>query len=127
VVVSNGGVAEVPLRLDLAAVPFARPPYQGAQGPHELARKMRDNPHPAVALLESGEIARWFESNGWTYPIAGTTAPGLAAVQQFFEEMGLARAPQIQISQQEFRVSGTTPEKLDLQVTVRSPARKLVY
>ncbi len=127
VVVSNGGVAEVPIRLDLTAVPFPRPPYQGAQSPHELARKMRDNPHPAVALLESGEIARWFEANGWTYPIAGATAPGLAAVQQFFEELGLAKAPQVQVSQQEFRLAATTPETLDLQVVVRSPARKLVY
>src|SRR5262245_2287664 len=36
VVVTNGGVAEVPIRLDLAARPFARAPYQGAASPHEL-------------------------------------------------------------------------------------------
>src|SRR5439155_24667625 len=110
VVVTNGGVTEVPIRLDLTAQPFARAPYQGAASPHELARKMRDNPHPAVALLESGEIARWFESNGWTYPIGGAPAPGLAAVQQFFEELGLARAPQITISPEEFQLACRPPD-----------------
>jgi hypothetical protein len=127
VVVTNGGVTEIPIRLDLSVRPFARAPYQGAQSPHDLARKMRDNPHPAVPMLESGEIARWFESNGWTYPIVGSTAPGLASVQQFFEELGLARAPQIQISAQEMQFSCNAQEVLPAQVTIRSPARKLVY
>jgi hypothetical protein len=127
VIVSNGGVAEVPIRLDLAARPFGRVPYQGATTPHELARKMRDQPHPAVPMLESGEIARWFESNGWAYPISGATAPGLASVQQFFEELGLARAPQIAISQEEFRLSCRPPDVRHEQVIIRSPARKLVY
>jgi hypothetical protein len=127
VVVTNGGVAEVPVRLDLAAKPFPRVPYQGATTPHELARRMRDQPHPAVPMLESGEIARWFESNGWTYPIGGAPAPGLAAVQQFFEELGLARAPQISISQEEFVLTCRPPDARHEQVVIRSPARKLVY
>ncbi len=126
-VVTNGGVAELPVRLDLVARPFARAPYQGAMDPRDLARKMRDNPHSGPALLESGEIARWFTSNGWAYPIAGATAPGLAAVQQYFEELGLAKAPQIVISEQELRFRCTSPEVAAGQVTIRSPARKLVY
>ncbi|MFO0877848.1 MAG: hypothetical protein U0840_10880 [Gemmataceae bacterium] len=127
VVVSNGGIAEVPVRLELTARPFLRPPYQGAQSPQDLARKMRDNPHPAVPMLESGEIARWFRSNGWTYPIAGATAPGLASVQQFFEELGLARAPLIHVSQQEFHFQCRAGDVRHDQVVIRSPARKLVY
>jgi hypothetical protein len=126
-VVTNGGVAELPVRLDLVARPFARAPYQGAMDPRDLARKMRDNPHAGPALLESGEMARWFASNGWAYPIAGATAPGLAAVQQYFEELGLAKAPQILISDQELRFRCTSPEVTAGQVTIRSPARKLVY
>jgi hypothetical protein len=127
VVVTNGGVAELPIRLDLIPRPFPRQPYQGASDPRDLARKMRDNPHPGVALLESGEVARWFASNGWSYPIAGATAPGLAAVQQYFEELGLAKAPQIVISEQEMRFRCTPPEVASASVTIRSPARKLVY
>src|SRR5256885_8016671 len=41
------------------------------------------------SLLESGEIGRWFETNGWNYPVRGTPAKGVAGVQQFFEQMGL--------------------------------------
>ncbi len=127
IVVTNGGVAELPIRLDLVARPFTRAPYQGAMDPRDLARKMRDNPHPGPAMLESGEIARWFSSNGWAYPIAGATAPGLAAVQQYFEELGLAKRTQILISEQELRFRCTAPELASGQVTIRSPARKLVY
>lgn len=127
VVVTNGGVAEVPVRLDLAARPFPHSPYHGAQSPHELARKMRDNPHPAVALLHSDDVVDWFAANGWAYPIAGTPAPGLAAVQQFFEELGLARAPRITLSQDSFHHTCTVPERLVLQVVIRSPERKLVH
>lgn len=127
VALTNGGVAEVPVRVDLVARPFARSPYAGAKEPRELAQKMKANPHPAVALLESQEVARWFTSNGWTYPIAGPHAPGLAAVQQFFEELGLARPPQITISDQSFRFELTQPETQTGQVTIRSAERKLVY
>jgi hypothetical protein len=127
VVLTNGGVAEVPIRLDLQARPFPKAPYQGAVDPRDLARKMRDNPKPAVPLLESGEIARWFASNGWAYPIAGACAPGLAAVQQYFEELGLAKAPHIVISDQELRFRCTSPEVATGQVSIKSPARKPVY
>ena len=50
-VITNGGIAEIPVRLDLAAVPFAQPPYKGAGTPRELAQRMLANPKPAVALL----------------------------------------------------------------------------
>src|SRR5581483_4450291 len=59
-VITNGGIAEVPVRLDVTGVPFTRAPYQGATTPREMALKMRANPKPAVTLLESGEVARWF-------------------------------------------------------------------
>ena len=127
VVVTNGGVAEVPVRLDLAARPFAHPPYQGVATPRDLARRMRDAPQPAVALLESGEIARWFAANGWAYPVAGGTAPGLASVQQFFEELGLAKAPPISISDQEVRLKCALPDIPSGQVVLRCATRKLVY
>ena len=56
-VVTNGGVAEAPVRLDLTAAPFAKPPFQGAATARELAERMRANPKPAGPLLESGEVA----------------------------------------------------------------------
>ena len=127
VVVTNGGVAEVPVRLDLAARPFTHAPYQGVMTPRDLARRMRDTPQPAVALLEGGEIARWFAANGWAYPVAGGTAPGLASVQQFFEELGLAKAPAISISELEVRLKCALPDIPSGRVVLRTAMRKLVY
>jgi hypothetical protein len=127
VVVTNGGVAEVPVRLDLVARPFASGPYQGVLTPRDLARRMRDAPQPAVALLEGGEVARWFAANGWAYPVAGGTAPGLASVQQFFEELGLAKAPPVSISEQEVRLKCVLPDIPSGQVVLRCATRKLVY
>ena len=127
VVVTNGGVAEVPVRLDLVARPFAAAPYQGVSTPRDLARKMRDAPQPAVALLEGGEVARWFAANGWAYPVAGGTAPGLASVQQFFEELGLAKAPAVSISESEVRLKCIPPDAPSGQVVLRCATRKLVY
>jgi hypothetical protein len=126
-VVTNGGVAEVPIRLDLVVKPFARAPYAGANSPRDLARRMSKDPDAAVALLHNGEIARWFASNGWTYPIAGEPAPGRAAVQQFFEELGLAKPPPITLSEQEFRFRATPPEAISGQVTLRTSSRRIVY
>jgi hypothetical protein len=126
-VVTNGGVAEVPIRLDLVVRPFARAPYAGATGPRDLARRMSKDPDPAVALLESGDVRRWFDSNGWAYPVAGTPAPGRASVQQFFEELGLAKPPPVTLSEQEFRFRATPPEVIAGQLTLRTAARRIVY
>ena len=71
---------------------------------------MRANPKPAGPLLESGDVARWFAANGWSYPVAGTPAHGVAAVQQFFECMGLSKPPPLELSQSEFRLQCEAPE-----------------
>ncbi len=126
-VVTNGGVAEVPLRLDVTAVPFARAPFQGVSTPREMAERMRATPKPAVPLLESGEVARWFGANGWTYPVNGATARGVAAVQQFFEGMGLSKPPPLQLSETEVRLVCADGEPARGQVTLRTNAKKWVY
>jgi hypothetical protein len=125
--VTNGGVAEMAVRLDVAALPFGRIPYQGAETTRDLAERMRGNPKPAIPLLESGEVSRWFAANGWTYPVQGQTAKGLAAVQQFFEGLGLSKPPPLQISESEFRFRCTPPEVAPGQFTLRTSAKKLVY
>jgi hypothetical protein len=117
----------VPLRLDLITVPVPRPPFQGAGSPRALAERMRANPKPAVSLLENGEVGRWFQANGWTYPVRGATAQGVAAVQQFFECMGLSKPPPLQLSEHEFQARCAPPEVVRGQVTLRTPAKKWVY
>jgi hypothetical protein len=126
-VITNGGIAEVPVRLDVVATPFPRPPFQGASSPRAMAERMRANPKPAVPLLETGEIARWFAVNGWSYPVGGATARGVAAVQQFFECMGLSKPPPLQVSDSEVRFLCTAPEVVRGEVVLRTGAKKWVY
>ncbi len=126
-IVTNGGVVEVPVRLDLAAHPFPKAPFQGARTPRELAEKMRTQPKHAVPMLESGEIGRWLASNGWNYPTRGTPARGVAGVQQFFEAMGLAKPPVVQLSQAEYRASCTSPDPVRAQVVLQTGSKKWVY
>ena len=126
-VVTNGGIAEVPLRLDVAAVAFTRPPFQGATSPRGMAERMRTEPKQAVPLLESGEVQRWFEANGWKYPVPGTPARGVGAVQQFFECLGLSKPPPVALSESEMRFSVTAPEVTRGQVVLRTTTKKWVF
>jgi hypothetical protein len=126
-VITNGGIAEVPVRLDLQAVPFPHPPYKGAGTPRELAQRMLKNPKPAVPLLENGTVAQWFAANGWNYPVSGDTARGIGAVQQFFECLGLSKPPPLQLSDYELRLECVAPQSVGGQVTLRTPSRKWVY
>ena len=98
-VITNGGIVEVPVRLDVTALPYMEAPYAGALHPRDLAVKIRDNPKPAIPMFENGAILRWFSANSWGYPVIGETAPGMAAVQQFFEALGLAKPPRVQLEE----------------------------
>jgi len=126
-VVTNGGIVEVAVRVDLAARPFGKPPYQDVKTPRDMAVRMRDQPKAAVPLLESGEVFRWFASNNWKYPVQGQPTKGMASVQQFFEAMGLAKVPPLQVSQAEFRFLCTSPEPVRFQFVLSTAARKWVY
>ncbi len=125
--ITNGGIAEVPIRLEVAAVPFSQSPYQGALSPRELAQRMQKNPKPAVPLLESGEVSRWFAVNGWNYPVSGEPARGIGAVQQFFECLGLSKPPPLLLSDSEVRLQCLGDGAASAQVTLRTPSRKWVY
>ncbi len=126
-VITNGGIAEVPVRLEVGAIPFHRPPFVGVSSPRELAERMRAQPKQSVALLESGDVLRWFRANGWAYPVLGPSAPGVAAVQQFFEGMGLSKPPPLILSEFGLRISCVPPEAVRAQVTLSTPAKKWVY
>lgn len=126
-VITNGGIVEVAVRMTVAAHPFPQPPYKGAGSPRDLAVRMRGNPKPAVPLLESGEIARWFQLNKWPYPVNGPPAQGMAAVQQFFESMGLAKAPLVRLNETELHLRCNHPESVVGQTTVVTVDRKWVY
>jgi hypothetical protein len=126
-VITNGGIAEVPVRLDVTALPFPRAPFQSAGSPRQLAERMREHPKQAVPLLENGEIVRWFAANGWTYPVQGPPARGVAAVQQFFEGMGLSKPPVVVPVETELHFACVPPEVAPGRVLLRTTAKKWVY
>lgn len=125
--ITNGGIVEVPVYLELAAIPFAQAPFQRVVTPRQLAERMRAQPRAAIPLLESGAVARWFEANGWIYPVSGPTAPGMAAVQQFFEGLGLTRPPAVQLVETEAQLTCLYPETVAGRATLRTAARKWIY
>jgi hypothetical protein len=127
VVVTNGGIVEVPVGFDIVAQPFPKAPFQGVRTPRELAERMRAQPKAAGPVLESGDVARWFTLNGWRYPVQGAPAKGVAGVQQFFEAMGLSKPPVVQLSQPEVRFAVAYPQSLKFQVSLHTGARKWVY
>src|SRR5262249_12191851 len=126
-IVSNGGVAEVPVRLDLGVTAFPHSPFRGAAKPRELAEKMRANPRAAVPLLENGEIQKWVDANGWAFPTSGMQATGVAAVQQFFEGLGLSRPPDLYLTESEVHCFSLPPETIQRTVTLFTQSRKWVY
>ena len=125
--VTNGGVAELPIRLDLGLYPFPKPPFLDVTTPRELADRMRTQPKQAVPLLESGEIARWFAQNGWTFPVQGRPAQGVAAVQQFFEGMGLSKAPVLQLDDPVVELRCRVNQKVSGQFILRTDSKKWVF
>jgi hypothetical protein len=88
---------------------------------------MRIQPKLAVAYLENGEVARWFAANGWSYPVLGPTAKGVAAVQQFFEGMGLSKSPVVVLVESEMILRGPSDQPVQGQLTLRTEARKWIY
>ena len=126
-VVTNGGVVEVPLRMDLVAQPYPKAPFQGVRTQRELAEKMRGQPKVAVPVLESGDVQRWFAVNGWTYPVPGTPVKGVGGVQQFFEGMGVSKSPPVELTPKELRLTCKANDTQRASVTLQTAKKKWVY
>jgi hypothetical protein len=110
---SNGGPVTVTVRVQVPVRPFPEGVLAGARSPRELAHKAHDAPREAAALIASGAVARWYEANGWTYPVPGPAASGLAAVQQLFEALGLVKPPPVELSEDAVRLTSGPGEKVE--------------
>ena len=124
---SNGGTATVTVRAEAPVKPFPDGVLGGAKSPRQVAEKAKANPKAAAALFERGDVAAWYKSNGWTYPVQGPAASGLAAVQQFFEALGLTPAPKVAISVQSIALTGNPGEPLRYTIEVKTEERKPIY
>jgi len=127
VVDSNGGTATITIRADVPIKPYPDGVLAGALTPRNIAEKAKAHPKEAAALFEKGAVAQWFKDNGWTYPVQGPSASGLGAVQQFFEALGLASAPKLEISQRSLSFRGDAGQSLQATIEVRTPEKRPVY
>jgi hypothetical protein len=124
---SNGGTVPIVLRAEVPVKPFPDGVLSGAVTPRKIAEKAKAAPKEAAALFENGAVARWYEENGWTYPVQGPSASGLGAVQQFFEALGLTPPPKVEISAWSVNFCGKIGAKLEHRLEVKTQERRPVY
>jgi hypothetical protein len=127
VVESNGGATTVVVRAEVPVKPFPDGALGGARSPRQVAEKAKAHPKEAALLFESGAVAAWYKDNGWTYPVQGPASSGLAAVQQFFEALGLTPAPKVEISARQVVLQGNPGDTLRHALEVKSQEKRPVY
>lgn len=127
VVQSSGGDATITVRARVPVRPFNEGCLAGAMSPRQLAEKAKANTKDAIPIFESGSVARWYETNGWSYPVQGPTAAGLGAVQQFFEALGLVSPPKIDISHRTLSFRGAAGAELTETLQLSTTERRPVY
>jgi hypothetical protein len=124
---SNGGETTVLVRCEVPARPFPSGILAGAVTPRQIAERARSDPKGAAPAFESGEVARWYESNGWEYPVQGPPASGIGAVQQFFEALGLTAPPKVDLSEPAVFFIGDPGDSLQHTVQVVAREKRPVY
>jgi hypothetical protein len=124
---STGGHAVVTVTLDVPIQPFPDGVLAGALTPRQVAEKAKRHPREAADLFARGAVARWYESNGWTYPVTEPSASGVAAVQQFFEALGLTRPPKVAVNVKNIRLEGSRGDSVRTLIQVASEEKRPVY
>jgi hypothetical protein len=124
---SSGGETTVIVRCEVPALPFPDGVLAGAITPRQIAEKARAYPKAAAAHFESGAVARWYQSNGWDYPVQGPAGAGLGAVQQFFEALGLTTPPRIELSEEAVFFVGDPGDALEHTLQIAAKEKRPVY
>jgi hypothetical protein len=127
VLTSNGGNLTVHVRAEVPVKPFPRGVLAGAISPRQIAEKAKASPNEAAALLEDGQVARWYHDNGWNYPVLGPTASGMGALQQLFEALGLTASPKVHIDHTSIQLQGSVDASLKQTVEVRTQEKRPVF
>jgi hypothetical protein len=126
--VSAGGTGStVSVRIEVPMLPFPDGVLAGALTPRQVAEKSRAFPREAGRLFESGAVAQWYQANGWRYPVEGKAALGMAAVQQFFEALGLTKPPRVVLGQNSVELAGAPGGNVDTFVFVESVESRPIY
>ncbi len=127
VVTAGHDICALVVRVEVLLQPFPDGVLAGATTPRQVAEKARAAPREAGRLFESGAVARWYESNGWDYPVEGQAASGMAAVQQFFEALGLTRPPEVVVSQNSVELAGAPGGNVEAFLFVESVENRPIY
>ena len=72
-------------------------------------RTRRGSPPCHGADFENGAVAAWYATNGWTYPVQGPPASGIAALQQFYEAVGLVALLRVELDRPVIRLQSAGP------------------
>ncbi len=124
---TNGGTATVLVRATVPIKPFSGGVLDGAKSPRQIAEKSKANPKEAAVQFEKGEVVSWYKANGWTYPVQGPPASGVAGVQQFFEALGLTPAPKVEISVKTVALNANPGDPVRYVLEVKTEEKKPIY
>lgn len=127
IVDSNGGTVSVTFKADVPITPFPGAPFAGAVTPRQIAEKAKANPKAAGPAFENGDVATWYAANGWAYPVQGPTMSGMGGIQQFFEALGVAKAPKVEVFPRTLDLQGAVGKTLETTVEVTTTEKKVVY
>ncbi len=128
---TNAGAVTVLVRAEVPVKPFPDGIFAGARTPRQIADKakahLKVNLKETAAPFENGAVARWYQDNGWMYPVQGPVAEGAAAVQQFFDALGLSRPPRVEISTGAVTLHGNVGVPLRTVLEIKSQERRPIY
>jgi hypothetical protein len=124
---SNAGSVTVLVRAEKKVHPFPEGPLGGLLTPRQVAEVAQKTPKAVAPLFETGEVERWYAANGWVYPVKIPAASGIAGIQQFFEALGVTKAPAVEISVQEFSLSAEPGGTLSVELEVFTQEKRPVF
>jgi hypothetical protein len=124
---SNGGTVTLVVRAKVPVQPFPEGVLAGSTTPRQLADKARAAPRDAAIFFEKGMVVQWYRANGWTYPVQGPAAAGLAALQQFFEALGLSKPPRVELCTPAVHLRGKPGETLQHALELKTEERRPIW
>jgi hypothetical protein len=130
---TNAGKVEVTVKMDVPVKAYPGGLFGGAKSPRQVAetvnanQKNKDKMKEAATAFESGDVAKWYKENNWTYPIQGPTASGMGAVQQYFEALGMMAPPKVKISERSLTLRGNVGGTLTHQLELTTDEKRPIY
>ncbi|HZZ78245.1 MAG TPA: hypothetical protein VFE62_06985 [Gemmataceae bacterium] len=124
---SNGGTVTVTFKADVPIVAYEGGLFAGAVTPRQVAEKAKAKPKDAAPYFEKGDVAAWYAANGWAYPVQGPIMSGMGSIQQFFEALGVAKAPKVSFSPKSLDLSGAVGKTVETAIEVSTAEKKVVY